>query len=45
MALAFKVLIDKPDAAGLAVDIVGGETVIGEGLDAFIKKGETDFFP
>jgi len=36
-------LVDREDAAGLALDIVGGETPIGEALDAAIKKGETDF--
>lgn len=36
-------LADKPEAAGLAIDIVGGETPIEEGLNAVIKKGETDF--
>ena len=43
--MALRYLIDRPDAAGLAIDIVGGgETSIQEGLDAAIKKGETDFF-
>ncbi|KAJ7055282.1 hypothetical protein C8F01DRAFT_1320917 [Mycena amicta] len=37
------VLIDRPDAAGLVIEIVGGETPIGEGLDKMIAKGETDF--
>ncbi|VDB92257.1 unnamed protein product [Peniophora sp. CBMAI 1063] len=43
VALALSVLVDRPDAAGLAIDIVGGDTPIVEGLDAFIAKGETDF--
>ena len=37
-------LIDKLDASSLAIDMVGGNTPIEEGLDAFIKKGETDFY-
>jgi hypothetical protein len=36
-------LLDREDAAGLAIDIIGGDTLIEEGLDAVIKKGETDF--
>lgn len=36
-------LADRQDAAGLAIDIIGGETPIEEGLDVMIKKGETDF--
>ncbi|KAJ7055245.1 NADH(P)-binding-domain-containing protein [Mycena amicta] len=43
VALALSLLLDRPDAAGLAIDIVGGETPIGEGLDKMIAKGETDF--
>ncbi|KAJ7868563.1 NADH(P)-binding-domain-containing protein [Mycena olivaceomarginata] len=43
VALALAKLLDREDAAGLAIDIVGGETPIEAGLDAFIKKGETDF--
>ncbi|KZV75833.1 NAD(P)-binding protein [Peniophora sp. CONT] len=43
VALALSILIDRPDAAGLAVDMVGGDTSITEGLDAFIARGETDF--
>jgi hypothetical protein len=39
--LAF--LVDRKDAAGLAIDFVGGDTPIDDGLDAFIRKGETDF--
>jgi hypothetical protein len=37
------VLVDRPDAAGLAIDFVGGDTPIEEGLDAVVKSGETDF--
>lgn len=43
VAKALAVLLDREDAAGLAIDFVGGDTPIEEGLDAFIKKGETDF--
>ncbi|KAI0315318.1 NAD(P)-binding protein [Amylostereum chailletii] len=44
VALALRYLVDRPDAAGLAIDIVGGgETSVEQGLDVFIKKGETDF--
>ena len=43
VANALAALVDRPDAAGLAIDIVGGETPISEGIDAFIKKGVTDW--
>lgn len=43
VAEALALLVDREDAAGLAIDIVGGDTPIYEGLDAAIKKGETDF--
>ncbi|KAF9555680.1 NAD(P)-binding protein [Agrocybe pediades] len=43
VALALSLLLNRVDAAGLAIDLVGGDTPIKEGLDAFIKKGETDF--
>lgn len=43
VAEALALLVDREDAAGLAIDIVGGETLIGQGLDEFIKKGETDW--
>jgi hypothetical protein len=39
-------LLDREDAAGLAIDIIGGgvtSSSIEEGLDAVIKRGETDF--
>jgi hypothetical protein len=36
-------LVDRPDAARLAVDLVGGTSDIPTALDAFIKKGETDW--
>ena len=43
VAKALALLADREDAAGLAIDIIGGETPIEEALDAMIKKGETDF--
>lgn len=43
VALTLALLADRPDAAGLAIDLTVGDTNIEEGLDAFIKKGETDF--
>lgn len=43
VAQALFLLADRPDAAGLAIDLNGGDTKLDEGLDAFIKKGETDF--
>jgi hypothetical protein len=43
VAKALALLADREDAAGLAIDIIGGETPIEEALDAMIKNGETDF--
>ncbi|KXN83269.1 hypothetical protein AN958_01640 [Leucoagaricus sp. SymC.cos] len=43
VAKALELLVDREDAAGLAIDLVGGDTPLEEGLEAFIKKGETDF--
>ncbi|PPQ82290.1 hypothetical protein CVT25_008440 [Psilocybe cyanescens] len=43
VAKVLALLAEREDAAGLAIDFVGGNTPIEEGLDAFIKKGETDF--
>ncbi|KAJ6625994.1 NADH(P)-binding-domain-containing protein [Mycena sp. CBHHK59/15] len=43
VATALAALLEREDAAGLAIDIVGGDTPIEEGLDFAIKKGETDF--
>ncbi|KAF7297460.1 NAD(P)-bd-dom domain-containing protein [Mycena indigotica] len=43
VALTLFHLIDREDAAGLAIDIVGGEMAVAEGLDKMIAKGETDF--
>ena len=41
VAQALALLVDRPDAAGLALDIVGGDTQIEEALDAAISKRET----
>lgn len=38
-------LASRPDADGLALDLVGGEEPIRDQLDAFISKGESDFVP
>ena len=43
MALILAELVGRVDAAGLVVDIEGGDTPIANGLDNFIKKGETDW--
>jgi len=43
VAEALAALLDREDAAGLAIDIAGGDKPIQEALDAVIKKGETDF--
>ncbi|KAJ7271165.1 NADH(P)-binding-domain-containing protein [Mycena rebaudengoi] len=43
VALALASLLEREDAAGLAIDIVGGNTSIADGVDAKIKSGETDF--
>ncbi|KAI0062991.1 NAD(P)-binding protein [Artomyces pyxidatus] len=43
VALVLQLLVGRPDAAGLAIDLSGGDIPVAEGLDAFIKKGETDF--
>jgi len=43
VAEALALLVDREDAAGLAIDIAGGDTPIKEALDAVVKKGETDF--
>ncbi|PPR00297.1 hypothetical protein CVT24_004587 [Panaeolus cyanescens] len=43
VAHALALLVDREDANGLAIDIVGGDTPIQQGIDAKIKQGETDF--
>lgn len=35
----------RPDADGLALDLVGGEEPIRDQLDAFISRRESDFEP
>jgi hypothetical protein len=36
-------LLDRENADGLALDLVGGTIPLEKALDAAIKKGETDF--
>jgi hypothetical protein len=43
VAKALALLVDREDAAGLAIDIAGGDTPLQDGLDVFIEKGVTDF--
>lgn len=43
LAELLALLVRRDDAAGLAIDAVGGETPIKDGLDTVIQKGETDF--
>lgn len=43
VAYTLALLADRPDAAGLGIDLNGGNDKIEEALDAFIKKGESDF--
>ncbi|EDR04922.1 uncharacterized protein LACBIDRAFT_191198 [Laccaria bicolor S238N-H82] len=43
VAKVLALLVDREDAAGLAIDVVGGDNPIEEALNAFIEKGETDF--
>ncbi|KAJ7607535.1 NADH(P)-binding-domain-containing protein [Roridomyces roridus] len=43
VAMALFLLLDREDAAGLGIDIAGGQTPIAQGLDEMIKKGESDF--
>lgn len=38
VAQTLALLLDREDAAGLALDVVGGEAPIAEALDAAIKK-------
>ena len=42
MALALLVDRYREDTAGSAIDLVGGQTPIGDGLDAAIKRGKAD---
>ncbi|KAG2005548.1 hypothetical protein CC2G_001944 [Coprinopsis cinerea AmutBmut pab1-1] len=43
VALALFHLLNREDASGLAIDFVGGDTPIKDGLDTFIAKGVTDW--
>ncbi|KZS96742.1 NAD(P)-binding protein [Sistotremastrum niveocremeum HHB9708] len=43
VATVLALLVDRPDAAGLALDLVGGDDAIEQTLDAAIKLGETDW--
>ncbi|KDR78216.1 hypothetical protein GALMADRAFT_245273 [Galerina marginata CBS 339.88] len=43
VAKALACLLDREDAAGLAIDFVGGDTPIEEGLDTFVEIGQTDW--
>lgn len=43
VAKALQLLVDRPEAAGLAIDMVGGSDPLEDTLDAVIKRGETDF--
>jgi len=45
VATTLALLAGRPDAHGLALDLVGGERPIAEALDTAIKKGESDFTP
>ncbi|THH02314.1 hypothetical protein EW145_g6764 [Phellinidium pouzarii] len=38
VALTLALLAERPDAAGLGIDLVGGDENIEDGLDTFIKK-------
>ncbi|EIM86304.1 uncharacterized protein STEHIDRAFT_111790 [Stereum hirsutum FP-91666 SS1] len=43
LAEVLKAVIENPDAKGLAMDIVGGEEPIAEGVERFVKKGVSDW--
>lgn len=43
LAEVIKTVIEIPDAKGLAMDIVGGEEPIAEGVKRFVKKGVSDW--
>ncbi|KIM81998.1 hypothetical protein PILCRDRAFT_820886 [Piloderma croceum F 1598] len=43
VAQTLALLLDRDDAAGLALDVIGGQTPIADALDAAIKKGESAF--
>ncbi|KAJ3516095.1 hypothetical protein NMY22_g14291 [Coprinellus aureogranulatus] len=43
LAQLLAILLDREDAAGFAIDSVGGDVPISEALDSFIKRRETDW--
>ncbi|KAI0725603.1 hypothetical protein BC629DRAFT_1601844 [Irpex lacteus] len=43
VAKTLYLLLEREDAHGLAIDLVGGDIPLEDGLDSFIKKGESDF--
>lgn len=43
VAMVLFLLLEREDAHGLAIDLVGGEESLESGLTAFIEKGESDF--
>ena len=43
MAKVLYLLLEREDAHGLGIDLVGGDEPLEDGLDAFVKKGESDF--
>lgn len=43
VAKTLALLLEREDAAGLVIDLVGGDVPIEAGLDTVIKRGETEF--
>ena len=43
VAAVLALLADREDAAGLAIDLVGGDTPTQEALDVFVARGVTDW--
>ena len=43
VAKVLQMLVDRPEAAGLAIDIVGGSDCLEDALGYMIKRGDTDF--
>jgi len=43
VALILAELVERVDAAGLVIDVEGGDIPIADGPDKFNKKGETDW--
>lgn len=44
IAQTLALLLNREDAAGLALDVVGGETPIPDALESAIEKRESNFF-